>query len=338
MKKLIFILSIAVFITSCQKKDYAEFKVKFDGLEEADSVMTVRGMGINKKVMIDENGYFHDTIKLEKSNFVNFLLGRKANVQSFLGNDFNLDIYADVTKIDSTLKFKGKGSQNSIYLAERVKQVKAFSENLNSMYEKDSVEFHQEIDAFKARMTDLLNQGKKIDTALIRLENQGLDGYVKQLTSSYKIRHEAAVKFKKGNPSPTFENYENYKGGKSSLKDFKGKFVYIDVWATWCKPCIGQIPALKELEEEYKGKNIEFVSISTDKKEAYSKWKDMIKEKEMGGVQLWAGDDQQFSIDYNIRSIPRFIFIDPDGNIVNANAPRPSMKEQVKKMFDEAGV
>ena len=69
----------------------------------------------------------------------------------------------------------------------------------------------------------------------------------------------AEEKLKRGNLAPEFLNYENDAGGTSSLKDFKGNYVYIDVWATWCRPCIAQIPYLKKLEEEYKNKNITFV-------------------------------------------------------------------------------
>lgn len=73
-------------------------------------------------------------------------------------------------------------------------------------------------------------------------------------------------------PSPIFENFENIKGGTTSLKDLKGKYVYIDVWATWCGPCKAEIPHLKSLEEKYQGKNIVFVSISVDSKEDHDAW------------------------------------------------------------------
>merc|ERR1711916_38022 len=65
----------------------------------------------------------------------------------------------------------------------------------------------------------------------------------------------------KGMPSPKFVNYENNAGGKTSLDDLQGKYVYIDVWATWCGPCIQEIPSLKKIEKQYHNKNIEFVSI-----------------------------------------------------------------------------
>lgn len=129
-----------------------------------------------------------------------------------------------------------------------------------------------------------------------------------------------------GQPSPKFVNYENFAGGTTSLDDLKGKYVYIDVWATWCGPCIAEIPALKEVEKAYHGKNIEFVSLSVDRPDAYEKWKQMIKDRELGGIQLLADNNfqSQFVQDYVIQGIPRFILIDPDGNIVNSNAQRPS--------------
>lgn len=142
----------------------------------------------------------------------------------------------------------------------------------------------------------------------------------------------------KGNPSPKFD-YENYAGGTTSLDDLKGKFVYIDVWATWCGPCIREIPFLKETEEEYHNKNIEFVSISIDTKKDYEKWRNFVAERELTGVQLFADDDwkSQFVQDYAIEGIPRFILVDTEGNIVNADAPRPS-NPKLKELFSDLGI
>ncbi len=129
-----------------------------------------------------------------------------------------------------------------------------------------------------------------------------------------------------GMPSPQFIGYENYKGGANSLNDFLGKYIYIDIWATWCSPCVAEIPYFEKLEKEYHDKNIAFVSISIDSKRDYDKWRKMIEEKHMKGVQLLADKDydSDFIKAYNIYGIPKFILLDPEGLIINADAPRPS--------------
>jgi len=143
----------------------------------------------------------------------------------------------------------------------------------------------------------------------------------------------------KGMPSPKFVDYENNAGGTTSLDDFLGKYVYIDVWATWCGPCKEQIPYLEKVAEKYHGKNIEFVSISVDNDKDYDNWKAMIKEKQMKGIQLLA--DKQFKSEfvqkYLINGIPRFILIDPNGNIVESAALRPSNNKLIE-LFDELGI
>jgi len=158
--------------------------------------------------------------------------------------------------------------------------------------------------------------------------------YKEKLTEKFEILKNIA----KGLPSPTFD-YENINGGKTSLESLKGKFVYIDVWATWCGPCIREIPALKEVEKEYHGKNIEFVSISIDDKKDHEKWKKMVADKELKGIQLFADNDwkSEFVKNYAIDGIPRFILLDTEGRIVNADAPRPS-DAKLKELLKEVGL
>ncbi|MDE6451195.1 MAG: TlpA family protein disulfide reductase, partial [Odoribacter sp.] len=99
------------------------------------------------------------------------------------------------------------------------------------------------------------------------------------------------AKIAKGQPSPTFK-YLDINGKEVSLKDLAGKYVYIDVWATWCGPCRGELPHLKKLEHRFKGKNIAFVSISCDQDK--SAWEKMVKEEKLGGIQLHNGGDREF--------------------------------------------
>ncbi len=164
------------------------------------------------------------------------------------------------------------------------------------------------------------------------MDNSTNEEYKAEITKSYNKLKTVT----KGQPSPKFENYENFNGTTTSLDDFKGKYVYVDVWATWCGPCKREIPSLKEVEKKYHGKNIEFVSISVDKTKDHDTWKKMVEDMELKGVQLFADKDweSQFVQDYLIKGIPRFILIDTEGNIVNANAPRPS-SEKLIELFNE---
>jgi len=169
----------------------------------------------------------------------------------------------------------------------------------------------------------------------IFMANSTNEEHKKDITEKYN----KLIKLRKGEPSPKFVDYENYAGGTTSLDDLKGKYVYVDVWATWCGPCKREIPSLKILEKEYHDKNIAFVSMSIDRKNDYDKWRTMVKDEELSGVQIYAPNDWKstFVTDYSILGIPRFILIDPDGNIVDSNAPRPS-SETLKELFNELNI
>ncbi len=145
--------------------------------------------------------------------------------------------------------------------------------------------------------------------------------------TSYKALCKKWSTVAKGQPSIDF-NFKDINGKNVSLKDLAGKYVYIDCWATWCGPCRGELPHLQELEHQYKGKNIHFVSISCDQnKEA---WEKMVKEEKLGGIQLHYGNDNSFMNFYLITGIPRFILLDREGKIIKANATRPSDPETIK--------
>ncbi|MEZ4911222.1 MAG: TlpA disulfide reductase family protein [Saprospiraceae bacterium] len=109
-----------------------------------------------------------------------------------------------------------------------------------------------------------------------------------------------------------------------NITSFNGKYKYIDVWATWCEPCIKEMPNLDELQSRYKELPIAFLSISIDDNEKV--WKSFIKKKGVKGTHLRVdgGWNSDLATKFNIESIPRFIFLDKENNIINANAPRPS--------------
>jgi len=164
------------------------------------------------------------------------------------------------------------------------------------------------------------------------IKNSKNPKYISEITSSYQNLAATLNNVQ----APDF-NFISSDGKMVSLKSLKGKYVYIDIWATWCAPCIAQIPALKKLEETYKDKKIHFVSISVDASEHKKEWLNFVAKNSLQGIQLMADKDfeSDFIKKFGISAIPRFILIDPDGLIVDNNAKRPSdntLSEQLKAL------
>lgn len=152
-------------------------------------------------------------------------------------------------------------------------------------------------------------------------------------------KYNGLKRLSKGAISPIFENYVNHAGGTTSLSDFKGKYLFIDIWATWCGPCIQEVPFLQEIEKRYHGKNIAFASISIDNEKQRDAWRKMVTDDGFSGIQLIADKafESDFILAYEINSIPRFILIDPEGKIVSSNAPNPSNPDLIV-LFNELNI
>jgi thiol-disulfide isomerase/thioredoxin len=127
--------------------------------------------------------------------------------------------------------------------------------------------------------------------------------------------------------------FEEISGEMVQLNDLKGTLVYIDIWATWCKPCIEEHPYWDQIKEEYKDKPVSFLTISID--EDKGAWKKMATSKNMGGLQwiaekAWKSD---LNLYFLVNSIPRFILLDREGKIIDSNAERPS--GDIRKTLDQ---
>ncbi len=173
--------------------------------------------------------------------------------------------------------------------------------------------------AFRIMSDQIRYQGiKDLDELMAKYEpysNDSLMGILQERIAEWES-------IANGKPAPGF-TYPDIDSNMHSLSDFAGKYVYIDVWATWCGPCRGEIPYLKKLEEEFKDKNVQFISVSID--DSKDDWVKFEQSQELGGLQLFAGGwDSDIAVNNLIHSIPRFILIDTEGNILDNNAPRPS--------------
>ncbi|MCX2494652.1 TlpA disulfide reductase family protein [Pedobacter sp. PF22-3] len=117
-------------------------------------------------------------------------------------------------------------------------------------------------------------------------------------------------------------SYPDAAGKMHKLSDNLGKVVFIDVWATWCAPCLKEQPALEELEKSFAGKDVVFLSLSIDTDKA--KWQKMVEEKKLSGLHLFTNNKGSVVSDYEVTEIPRFILFDKNGKTVSIDAPRPT--------------
>ena len=103
--------------------------------------------------------------------------------------------------------------------------------------------------------------------------------------------------------------------------------------ATWCGPCRAEMPFLHELEAEYSDKNVTFIGVSVDEDKNRQAWLDMMVDKDIKGVQLFADGWSQITKDYAINGIPRFMLFDTEGNVADLDADRPS-SEGIRPALD----
>ncbi|NHN27182.1 TlpA family protein disulfide reductase [Flavobacterium jejuense] len=322
MKKLVILFLFAVLSVNAQETSQM---VSFEGKianRNSDSIVLAT-KGFQKTIRLSKRGQFKDAFEIPTEGLFQLFDGSETTLL-FLKNGYNLKLTMDAKKFDESIKYEGNGSNENNYLAQKALTDEVFEKDLDLLFLEDEVTFKSVLD--KKKTTDLSQlQRAAVDASLSQMLTSMIQQESMMLSQVYTQKK--VVQKMNGLVSPSF-NYENHKGGKTKLEDFKGKYVYIDVWATWCGPCRAEIPFLKKVEEKFHGKEIVFVSISVDTQKDHEKWKKFVNDKQLGGVQLFADNNwnSDFIKAFGINSIPRFILIGPDGKVISADAHRPSSK------------
>ncbi|MFW0737530.1 TlpA family protein disulfide reductase [Flavobacterium sp. T12S277] len=283
--------------------------------------LVIKGKDNFKKVIpINKKETFVASFDAPKG-FYTFSDGTEASYL-YLKPNSDINLTMNAKEFDETIVYKGKGVDESNFLAQQSLKDEKFQ---TEAFAKEATEFASLLEVKLKTDLESLEKGN-FDPEFKTAVKKKFDSFHNNALSDY----ESASKANKmnGKASPDFD-YENHKGGKTKLSDLKGKYVYIDLWATWCAPCRAEIPYLQKIEEKYHGKNIEFVSVSIDKAKDNEKWKKFVTDKKLGGVQLFADKDweSEFVTSYGVTGIPRFIIVDPKGNVLSSDAERPSSPE-----------
>ena len=149
---------------------------------------------------------------------------------------------------------------------------------------------------------------------------------------------EAISSLQNGSPGSTATNFSeaDIKGDSLSLSQFKGKYILLDFWASWCKPCRAGNPELISLYKKYKDKGIEFIGIADDNG-SEDKWKLAI---EKDNINIWRHIlDKSIGNAYAVHSIPLQILIDPKGIIIGrfgeGGEPNENISKSLEKIFGQ---
>ncbi len=175
--------------------------------------------------------------------------------------------------------------------------------------------------------TDLIKQLKKDfpDSAQGKNADNILESVAKQ-SEAKKIQKTLAV----GNKFPDFDE-KDVDGKPLSIANYKGKVVLLDFWATWCGPCVGELPNVLETYKKHHGDGFEILGVSLDQEE--SSLREFTKKREMTWQQYFDGKGwgNKLAGKYGVNSIPATYLLDGEGKIIAKNLRGEALEAAVKK-------
>ncbi|MCF0040373.1 TlpA disulfide reductase family protein [Dyadobacter fanqingshengii] len=165
---------------------------------------------------------------------------------------------------------------------------------------------------------------------------EGLDETVRNSPSGvyYKNALTKLAKTSIGAVAPEFAQADTT-GKLVSLKDFRGKYVFVDFWASWCGPCRAEHPELIKVFDKYKDQNFTIMGISLDQSKSREAWlkaiaKDKLVWTQLSDLKGWANE---VSTLYNVEAIPKNFLVSPDGVIVAVDLKPAALNEKLAQLL-----
>ncbi|MBF9140470.1 TlpA disulfide reductase family protein [Hymenobacter properus] len=137
-----------------------------------------------------------------------------------------------------------------------------------------------------------------------------------------------------GMPAPDFTLY-NPEGQAVALHSYRGKYVLVDFWASWCGPCRAENPNVARVYAEYKGRNFDVLGVSIDAPTARAKWLKAVQDDKMPWTQVLDSEAPagKAAARYYVQAIPQNFLVDPNGKIVALNLRGEALKKTVAQLI-----
>jgi peroxiredoxin len=373
MIKSLFFATILISVFSCssshcESKIECETQVvlKIEGKNEGQYVVEKRLTRDRQAIdtlSLDESGELKFGLDVEKIEIYSI---RNLNKQSeiiFIANKGDqITINAKSDNIGGSFSLKGtkeNESLNGFIGHERLFQ--AFKDSLNKIYlnlKRNNLHYGVEKEFNSLYMSRSIaheeyvkmfidgNPGRFVNLLAVRsLDMKKYPEYYRKVKEGLenkfpKSEHVTAfakdvgrlVATKVGGLAPSF-SLPSLRSEVVSLSDFKGKYVLLDFWATWCKPCIAEIPNLKAVREEFSKEDFEVVSICVDKADFKLNWEKIIEKYDANWPQLFDASGEA-ARDYAIEYFPTIFLLNKDGEIVAKNLRGHDISKKLRKIFE----
>jgi thiol-disulfide isomerase/thioredoxin len=340
MGKRMMILPMIVMFIACEsnqevqkQEDVPLFKVELTGKSQLDSIILYdksNAWEVISTLRFSQSDIDSDTLKIDQSKILQmytFTEGKQASFGEFIASDKKaITMQINTDHPFESRSYSGDYSEANNYLSfisfQQDKLSKSILDGLDTIILESSINLAQK--SIQQRAAKVSKPDSIVEysseqftkfTDILRKKNKKYI-YKKELIGSNGLAF----------------TLQDARGQSIDLSLYKGQYIYIDVWATWCKPCKEEYPFLTKLAKEYSEADLVVLSVSIDKE--FDTWTKHLNQNKLDGVHLYTGADSEFVQFYDIGAIPRFILIDRDGKVVNSDEIRPSNSE-LKNYLDK---